>query len=125
MYDGSFPAAVSFCGLCLFGSCSWTAGSPEFHRHILYVFGGAFLKASLTIMTCDAEIDNKPLEPKSTEIQAVESSVDSNAVADPPPDGGYGWICVASVFIINGFTWGVTAVRVSIHASRHVQPLQL
>ncbi|KUJ11078.1 MFS general substrate transporter [Mollisia scopiformis] len=27
----------------------------------------------------------------------------------PPPDGGYGWICVISQFFINGFTWGVVA----------------
>ena len=36
---------------------------------------------------------------------------DFDSQADPPPDGGYGWVCVASVFIINGFTWGITAVR--------------
>ena len=65
-------------------------------------------------MACDAEIVNIPPEPKSNDIQAVASSSDSNVVAEPPPDGGYGWICVASVFIINGFTWGVTAVRFSI-----------
>ena len=27
-----------------------------------------------------------------------------------PPDGGYGWVCVACCFFINGFTWGVVAV---------------
>ena len=27
-----------------------------------------------------------------------------------PPDGGYGWVCVAAGFTINGFTWGLTAV---------------
>lgn len=26
------------------------------------------------------------------------------------PDGGYGWVCVACVSTINGFTWGVLAV---------------
>ncbi|OCL09009.1 hypothetical protein AOQ84DRAFT_275211, partial [Glonium stellatum] len=25
------------------------------------------------------------------------------------PDGGYGWVCVACVFTINDFTWGVVA----------------
>ncbi|ORY11040.1 MFS transporter, MCP family, solute carrier family 16, member 6 [Clohesyomyces aquaticus] len=28
---------------------------------------------------------------------------------DKIPDGGYGWVCVACVFTINGFTWGVVA----------------
>ncbi|KAL3587709.1 hypothetical protein FPOAC2_13607 [Fusarium poae] len=27
-----------------------------------------------------------------------------------PPDGGYGWIIVGSCFILNAFTWGVTAI---------------
>lgn len=50
-------------------------------------------------------------EPKIDETQDVElPSTDSDLTAEPPPDGGYGWVCVASVFIINGFTWGVTAV---------------
>lgn len=34
---------------------------------------------------------------------------DSNSV-DVPPDGGYGWVCVACVFLINGHTWGVNSV---------------
>ena len=24
-----------------------------------------------------------------------------------PPDGGYGWICVACVFLVNAHTWGL------------------
>lgn len=27
-----------------------------------------------------------------------------------PPDGGYGWICVACVFWINAHTWGINSV---------------
>lgn len=29
---------------------------------------------------------------------------------DRPPDGGYGWVVVFSVFLINAFLWGVAAV---------------
>lgn len=29
---------------------------------------------------------------------------------DVPPDGGYGWVCVACVFLINAHTWGVNSV---------------
>ncbi len=27
-----------------------------------------------------------------------------------PPDGGYGWICVICVFMINAHTWGLNFV---------------
>ena len=27
-----------------------------------------------------------------------------------PPDGGYGWVCVAACFTINCFTWGTVSV---------------
>lgn len=30
---------------------------------------------------------------------------------EAPPDGGYGWICVAACFMINGFTWGTVSVE--------------
>ncbi|KIW31286.1 uncharacterized protein PV07_02946 [Cladophialophora immunda] len=28
---------------------------------------------------------------------------------DSPPDGGYGWVCVACNFFINGHTWGINS----------------
>ena len=27
-----------------------------------------------------------------------------------PPDGGYGWVCVMCVFLINAHTWGLNFV---------------
>ena len=29
---------------------------------------------------------------------------------DVPPDGGYGWVCTACVFMVNAHTWGVNSV---------------
>lgn len=29
---------------------------------------------------------------------------------DTPPDGEYGWLCVAACFLINFSTWGAVAV---------------
>lgn len=29
---------------------------------------------------------------------------------DVPPDGGYGWVCVTCLFLINAHTWGVNSV---------------
>lgn len=31
---------------------------------------------------------------------------------DPPPNGGYGWVCVACVAIMNAHTWGINAYGV-------------
>jgi hypothetical protein len=41
-----------------------------------------------------------------------QTSISLEQIATPPPpDGGYGWVCVVAQFFINGFTWGVVAVR--------------
>lgn len=62
-------------------------------------------------MSGGAGLGNGRLEPESEEALAITLPLGiSELAADPPPDGGYGWICVGSVFIINGFTWGVSAV---------------
>ncbi|KAJ5119165.1 major facilitator superfamily domain-containing protein [Penicillium atrosanguineum] len=43
----------------------------------------------------------------------------------PLPEGGYGWVCVASVFLINAHTWGVNSaygVLLSYYLSDHTFP---
>jgi hypothetical protein len=35
----------------------------------------------------------------------------NSTVPDDPPEGGYGWVVCGAVSLINGFTWGVAAVR--------------
>ncbi|EPE29044.1 MFS general substrate transporter [Glarea lozoyensis ATCC 20868] len=40
----------------------------------------------------------------------VEEDTENPPSAVPgPPDGGYGWVCVAACFTINCFTWGVVS----------------
>ncbi len=31
--------------------------------------------------------------------------------AEKPIDGGYGWVCVGAVFLVNFHTWGLNSVR--------------
>jgi hypothetical protein len=39
-----------------------------------------------------------------------EADQQEEKTPDVPPDGGYGWVCVACVFLINAHTWGVNSV---------------
>jgi hypothetical protein len=35
---------------------------------------------------------------------------------DVPPDGGYGWVCVTCLFLMNAHTWGVNSVSFFLDA---------
>jgi hypothetical protein len=43
-----------------------------------------------------------------TEPQSLAEDV--RVEEEAPPNGGYGWICVAACFTVNCFTWSVVAV---------------
>ena len=50
----------------------------------------------------------------SSETTASPSDVEQHAATsekqlDVPPDGGYGWVCVACCFLINAHTWGLNS----------------
>jgi hypothetical protein len=39
-----------------------------------------------------------------------EPSRSTELLVDIPPNGGYGWVCVAACFFINAHTWGMNSV---------------
>jgi hypothetical protein len=53
----------------------------------------------------ECERNDHNVEPLSDEV-AQETS----QPAWTPPNGGYGWVCVACCFFINGHTWGINSV---------------
>ena len=60
------------------------------------------------------EPDNESLQTLSGAVAVPEKEQPNGSKEqelDAPPDGGYGWVCVACVFLINGHTWGLNSVR--------------
>jgi MFS family permease len=50
---------------------------------------------------------SKPCSPQSPANATAPSA--GQPVVDVPPNGGYGWVCVAAVATINGHTWGLNS----------------
>ncbi|KAK5119258.1 hypothetical protein LTR85_007872 [Meristemomyces frigidus] len=49
--------------------------------------------------------------PSTPDDGASTTEADAAVVSptEPPPDGGYGWVCCGAVSILNCFTWGIAA----------------
>lgn len=61
-----------------------------------------------------SEADIAP-ESETEEQHVPTDKVDSletqkSAVPDVIPNGGYGWVCVGTIFTINAHTWGMNSV---------------
>ena len=63
-----------------------------------------------------SELDTSDIE--ATESQVLESEGETNI--PPPPDGGYGWVCVLACSLVNGFTWGVVSVSSPCSISHNI-----
>lgn len=62
-------------------------------------------RACVTGSDFKLETPGQPADTPPTEIDP-----DEKYNRDVPPDGGYGWVCVACVFWINACTWGINSV---------------
>ncbi|KAJ5183638.1 hypothetical protein N7492_001254 [Penicillium capsulatum] len=68
---------------------------------------------------------HEPANPPSQSEPHAEADPDEKYNRDVPPDGGYGWVCVACVFWINAHTWGINSsygVFLSHYLSHNVFP---
>lgn len=59
--------------------------------------------------TSESVLDPSDIE--ACKAQVLESA--TTPAVPPPPDGGYGWVCVLACSLVNGFTWGVVSVSSS------------
>jgi hypothetical protein len=72
----------------------------------------------MTIESSSRAIEQiEPVLNSSENISLTEINTDANEAGasvhlamDVPPNGGYGWVNVACVFLINAHTWGVNSV---------------
>lgn len=57
------------------------------------------------------ETDGSRREPEKTAADQGSKNGQSieTKITDPPPNGGYGWVCVACCFWINAHTWGINS----------------
>ncbi|KAJ5138639.1 uncharacterized protein N7515_003487 [Penicillium bovifimosum] len=75
----------------------------------------------------DVERENEKQEQKLHPQSKTQAQIDEDEKynRDVPPDGGYGWVCVACVFWINAHTWGINSsygVFLSYYLSNDVFP---
>lgn len=67
-----------------------------------------------------------PFANVSSESLVPEETLHVAEQEDAPPNGGYGWVCCASVFMINAHTWGINSVstipQVVMPTSAHYVP---
>lgn len=77
---------------------------PGSRRHIR-------LTGVLSGMNTGKEFDAPPEQIRTdSDTIADKENILAAPTGDEPPDGGYGWVCVACVFLINAHTWGLNSV---------------
>lgn len=55
------------------------------------------------VLSSEQELDDLTNDRQSRRTQAIDREY-------VPPDGGYGWVCVVCVFLVNAHTWGLNFV---------------
>ena len=72
------------------------------------------IETEVQIADGNAEAGKESSSPRDSDttnagLSADQPHIEEKDVADSPPDGGYGWVCVACTFFINAHTWGINS----------------
>lgn len=72
--------------------------------------GDHSIPASITDISEKTVSENYPIhnEPVNADLEQAQPLAQSDV--EPSPDGGYGWVCVLCVFLVNAHTWGINSV---------------
>ena len=54
--------------------------------------------------------ENDPADDEPVNTDPEQAEPLARIEVEPPPDGGYGWVCVMCVFLVNAHTWGINSV---------------
>lgn len=68
------------------------------------------LRSEASEATLSVRADLDAADNKSVDTDPEQAQPLAPVVVEEPPDGGYGWVCVLSVFLINAHTWGINGV---------------
>lgn len=58
----------------------------------------------------DDQADHDPADNEPVNTDPEQAQPPARIEVEPPPDGGYGWVCVMCVFLVNAHTWGINSV---------------